>query len=88
MEEIKNGSQRNRAYFRNVRYKNIRRKKRISKSVYGLDWYKHDGQYSKGKIHCGCGLCKFGKKYGLPTVKDMREKSRERIMLEDYKKAQ
>lgn len=65
-----------------------REKKRISKTVYGLDWYPHDGQYSKGKIHCGCGLCKFGKKYGLPTIRDMREKSREYILYDDYKKAQ
>lgn len=79
---------RDRAYLRDVRNRKIQRKKRISKSVYGFDWYKHDGQYSKGKIHCGCELCKFGKRYGLPTVKDIREKSRERIMLEDYKKAQ
>lgn len=53
---------RNRAYLRDMRRKNIQRKKRISNSVYGFDWYKHDGQYFKGKIHCGCGLCKFGKK--------------------------
>lgn len=88
LEEIKNTTRRNRAYLRSVRYKNIRRKKRISKSVYGLDWYKHDGQYSKGKIHCGCGLCKFGKRYGLPTTRDIREKSRERILLDDYIMAQ
>jgi len=49
-----------------------------------FDWYKHDGQYSKGKVHCGCGLCKFGRKYGVPTVKDMREMAREKILLEDY----
>ena len=61
------------------------RKKRISNSVYGLDWYHHDGQYSKGKIHCGCELCKFGKKYGLPTTRDMREFLREKILLDDYK---
>lgn len=87
LEDSKN-VRRNRAYFRKVRYKNIRRKKLISKSVYGLDWYKHDGQYSKGKIHCGCGLCKFGKKYGLPTYRDMREKSREKSLVEDYKTEQ
>lgn len=71
-----------------VRSKAILRKKRISNSVYGLDWYKHDGQYSKGKIHCGCGLCKFGKRYGLPTIRDMQESSREHILLDDYKKTQ
>ena len=53
-----------------------------------MDWYPHDGQYSKGKINCGCGLCKFGKKYGLPTIRDIREKTRERILYEDYKKVQ
>ena len=71
-------------YRRYVRNKTILRKKRISNAVYGIDWYHHDGQYSKGKIHCGCGLCKFGKKYGLPTTRKMRELSRERIMLQDY----
>jgi hypothetical protein len=46
------------------------KKKHISNAVYGVDWYKCDGQYSKGKIHCGCGLCKFGKRYGLPAIRD------------------
>mgnify|MGYP007003829757 FL=1 len=80
--------QRGTDYRRYVRSKAILRKKRISNSVYGLDWYKHDGQYSKGKIHCGCGLCKFGKRYGLLTIREMREKTRERILLDDYKMAQ
>jgi hypothetical protein len=75
--------ERNRAYRRYVRNREIQRKKHISNAVYGFDWYKHDGQYSKGKIHCGCGLCKFGRKYGMPTVKDMREVAREKILLED-----
>lgn len=77
-----------REYRRYVRNKTILRKKCISNSVYGLDWYKHDGQYSKGKIHCCCGLCKFGKKYGLPTIRDMRENSREQVLLDDYRKTQ
>ena len=77
-----------REYRRYVRNKTILRKKCISNSVYGLDWYKHDGQYSKGKIHCCCGLCKFGKKYGLPTIRDMRENSREQEVLDDYRKTQ
>ena len=71
-----------------MRDKKNRRKKRISNSVYGFDWYPNTGQYSKGKIHCGCGLCKFGKKYGLPTIRDMREKSREKILMDAYKMAQ
>lgn len=79
---------RNKAYLRDVRNRKIQRKKRISKEVYGFDWYHHDGQYSKGKIHCGCGICKFGKKFGLPTTRDMKEQSIEKILLDDYKKVQ
>lgn len=79
------GEQRGRGYRRYVRNKTILRKKRISNLVYGLDWYHHDGQYSKGKIHCGCELCKFGKKYGLAATRDMREFLREKILLDDYK---
>lgn len=77
-----------RAYLRDVRKRKVQRKKRICKAVYGFDWYQHDGQYSKGKIHCGCGLCKFGKKYGTPTIRDIREKTRERTLLDDYENAQ
>lgn len=76
---------RDKAYLRDVRDRKIKRKKHISNSVYGFDWYDHDGQYSKGKIHCNCGLCKFGKRYGL-SIRDMREQSKEKILLEDYKK--
>ncbi|MCM1235676.1 MAG: hypothetical protein NC489_36740 [Ruminococcus flavefaciens] len=80
---------RDRAYLRDARDRKIKRKKQISKSVYGLDWYPHDEQYSNGKIHCGCGLFKFGKKYSLPTVRDIREISKGKILLDDYgKKAQ
>lgn len=77
-------TQRGMAYRRYVRNKTIQRKKSISNSVYGLDWYHYDGQYSKGKIHCGCELCKYGRKYGLPTIKCIREKSREKILMKDW----
>lgn len=62
---------RDRLYFRDVRKRKIQRKKHISKAIYGLDWYSHDGQYSKGKIYCGCGICKYSRKYKLPTIRDM-----------------
>ena len=84
-DSIMKDEQRGRGYRRYVRNKTILRKKRISNSVYGLDWYNHDDQYSKGKIHCGCELCKFGKKYGLPTIKCMRERSREKLLRDDYR---
>jgi len=75
---------RDRVYYRHVRECAIKRKKKIANRKYGYDWYKYDGQYSKGKIHCGCGLCKFGKKYGLPTVRDERERSREKVLKKEY----
>ena len=50
---------RSRDYTRNQRERVIKRKKRICKDSHqNLDWYKYDGQYSKGKIHCSCGMCR------------------------------
>ena len=58
---------RTRAYTRKMRAKAIKRKKRI---VSNWRWhgnypfYKHDGMFSKGKIHCSCSLCKDKAYYG------------------------
>ena len=83
-DSIMKKEQRGIEYRRYVRNKTILRKKRISRLVYGFDWYNQDGKYAKGKIHCGCGLCKFGRKYGLPTIKDMRGESRMKSLMELY----
>lgn len=76
--------ERTRAYRREVRNKTITRKKKIVHQVMNTDWYKHDGQYSKGKIHCGCGICKFGKKYGFPTLRTEKELSKFKQHIDDY----
>lgn len=68
-------------YRRKVRNKAITRKKRICEEIYGYDWYSCDGKYSKGKIYCGCSLCKFNRRYGLPTVRDIREIEKEKILI-------
>lgn len=47
----------NRGYYRDMRDKHIRRKKRIVHELNDYWVYKYDGQYSKGKIHCSCPLC-------------------------------
>ena len=47
-------------YHRRMRENHIRRKKRIVSHYWGADefpYYKHDGMYSKNKIHCSCPLC-------------------------------
>ena len=49
---------RSRAERRKLRYKKIKRKKKIAKEVYGFPYYHKDGKYSKGKIHCSCPLCR------------------------------
>ena len=71
------------AYNREVRNKNIRRKKRICNEVMKYDWYKHDGQYSKGKIHCSCALCNYSKVYDLPTYKELKANEEMRLDLKD-----
>jgi hypothetical protein len=51
---------RDRAYYREQRQKHIDRKKKIIKDQqYPLFWgYKYEGELSKGKIHCSCGMCR------------------------------
>lgn len=46
---------RDRNYYRKMRNKHIRRKKRLS-SYYHWN-YRADGMYNKGKIHCSCKMC-------------------------------
>ena len=87
---------RTRSYRRDVRNKTIARKKRICRAIYGGSphrlyespepgyWYKVDGRYTKGKIHCSCKMCKYSKHYGLPTVRDLREREIERDALKDF----
>lgn len=75
---------RTRAFRREVRNKSIKRKKAIVLSRDCSDWYKFDGQYSKGKIFCDCGICKFSRKYGLPTLKDEKESEIAKSALNDY----
>lgn len=83
---------RTRSYRREVRNKTIARKKRICRAIYGASiggfenpgaWYKHDGQYSKGKIHCSCKMCTYSKYYGIPKFKDMIDKEAVKSALKD-----
>lgn len=65
---------RDRAYIRKMRKKHILRKKRINQMHHAdMGWYKFDGMYSKGKIHCSCYMCAF-RKYNKneKTESDMR----------------
>lgn len=49
---------RDRGYFREMRERHIKRKKRIVNSYFHPLKLKFDGMYSKGKIHCSCEMCR------------------------------
>jgi len=72
------------SYRREIRNRKISSKKRFVNRAYGYDWYKHDGQYSKGKIHCSCRMCTYSKFYDLPRLKDYKEAEVVKQALEDY----
>lgn len=41
-------------------YSKASRKRSICRQVYiNSDWYDNLHQYSKNKIHCSCGMCRF-----------------------------
>ena len=67
---------RTRDYYRKMRAKHIKRKKRIVSHWKWFEdgYYPHDGMYSKGKIHCSCPLCKAKAYYGkhTPTIQERR----------------
>lgn len=76
--------ERTRAYRRDVRKRIINRKKRICKKLYGYDWYNVDGKYSKGKIHCGCKVCKYEKHFSIPIVREVRAREYVWYCMEHY----
>ena len=66
-----------RSYTRKMRAKHIKRKKRIVSHYRAWDeypYYKHDGMYSKNKVHCSCPLCKSKAYYGkhMETLQELR----------------
>lgn len=76
---------RTREFRRDVRNRKIAHKKYICNHVnsIGSNWYKHDGQYSKGKIHCSCPLCTYSKFYDYPRLKDIIDRDRVKDALKD-----
>ena len=48
-----------RARRRAINASKARRKRKLSRSIYAIDWYKNLHQYSKNKIHCSCNLCRY-----------------------------
>lgn len=81
-----------RDYHRKMRAKHIKRKKEIVSHYAafrvfdGFTYYKHDGMFSKGKIHCSCPLCKAKAYYGkhVPTMQEKRHYVSEKDMWTEY----
>ena len=78
---------RGKAYTRFVRETHIKRKKKLICDAHPWlkelgGWYKHDGQYSKGKIHCSCPLCSIKAYYG-GHVLDLQERKQIESMKEE-----
>jgi len=69
---------RDRGYYRKERIKHIQRKKRICDEVWndGDTYFKFDGQYSKGKIHCSCSLCAAKTRVNGYKISDQRKQDR------------
>lgn len=53
------------------RFRTIERKKRIIQQQNNYWSFKHEGELSKGKIHCSCPMCrhKFKDQASLPDVR-------------------
>ncbi len=75
---------RTRAERRKNNFNHINKKKKLVHSLMGSDWYEHDGQYSKGKIHCSCPIC-TGKKNGRRSNSDKDKKISDKRKLDSMK---
>ena len=78
-----------RDYYRKMRAKHIKRKKRITSHYWSsqeFPYYSDDGRYSKNKIHCSCPLCKEKAYYGkhMPTMQEKRYADSIEEQLADY----
>ena len=78
------------AYYRWVRRKHIRRKKRIVNAVCRNWRYPYDGMYSKNKVHCSCRMCRGKDYFGRHILTRQEQKSYDDIpdQLEYYELAQ
>ena len=76
-----------RDYYRKMRAKHIKRKKRIASHYPGSDiypYYQEDGMYSKNKIHCSCPLCKEKAWYGKHMLTKQEQKAQLKQKEESY----
>ena len=63
-------------YYRHHRERIIKKKKKFSEQCYGIAYYKVDGKYGKGKIHCSCDMCSNKTKVHGLSMSDMRKRDK------------
>ena len=76
---------RDKQYYRQMRRKHIRRKKRIVNAVC-YNWrYPYDGMYSKNKVHCSCCMCRDKDCFGrhILTLQERRSNDSMKQQMED-----
>ena len=78
-----------RAWRRHKSLTKAKRKAKISKEVYGLDWCDNLHQYSKNKVHCSCNLCRFRPVWDpdAKPISDCRKLDAMKFSLEEYRRA-
>lgn len=79
-------SMRNKALRRHNSWKKAIRKRNICTKAYGWDWYGNLHRYSKNKIHCSCGMCRFKSVYepNRKTMQEMRQLERTSAQIKEY----
>ena len=78
--------ERTRVFRRFQRSRTIRRKKSVSRQIYGMDWFQGvDGKYNKGHIGCGCRLCKPDRRFRKASPADARKSAIYAKYIADYK---
>ena len=72
-----NNKNRKRDYFRFQRERSIKRKTKILREVNDIEYSENNyvGKLSKGKIHCSCFVCKYGKRMKIEKKKHFLDKS-------------
>lgn len=76
---------RSRAYYRHQRKRVIKRKKRIYLEYWKVESMNFpEGKLDKGKVHCGCLMCKYEKHFNIEKIKDKAKKQSMKKEIDDY----
>lgn len=72
------------SYRRHKRYVKIARKKNLVHEMNDYWYYKFDGQYDKGKIHCSCPLCSAKYSINGPDIRDIKKLESLKFQIQEF----